>query len=480
MNWKYLVILDIGGIHEYIFATNKLKEVRGASILLDNINRKEAIDCLKNFGTEGTDYECLVARGGNIKVLFTDRTKAEQYTKRLINVFNEKAHGAGITVTICEKENAWTEKKWLDNAEAGLNKEKLSKAWEGQIITSGYFKTCQACGINPAGEEDSSPDGTRMVCKGCFQKIQNAQYYTKMEIYQRLLERLNKNALQLPKDFGAIGETSKPKGYIGFIYADGNMMGKKLETIENFDELKTFSADIEKANFEATITAITNHFKSEFPFQIILAGGDDLIMAVPANKAINIAIDFCRKFNKNTHGVTTSAAVVICHDSLPIKNVLETAEGLLKNAKATGRQNGGKSYIDFIATSGSAIGNPIHTRKKELEIKDYAGLNSLTMRPYPVDMLNLLKEDIKALKKANFPNNKLKTIYSFLFKGHHYAYLEGTILKQRLKEEQCTVMEKIENDFSINKFPWHEIGPKNYATPLGDIVELYEFIEVNP
>ncbi|MBI5207136.1 MAG: hypothetical protein HY934_05020 [Candidatus Firestonebacteria bacterium] len=39
MDWKYLVLIDISGIHNYIFGTNKLREIRGASILLDSLTQ---------------------------------------------------------------------------------------------------------------------------------------------------------------------------------------------------------------------------------------------------------------------------------------------------------------------------------------------------------------------------------------------------------------------------------------------------------
>jgi len=70
MTYNYLVSLDIGGIHEYIFGTNKLREIRGASILLDSLNRTIPS------GKKTLDWESIVAGGGIIKVLFVVKDKA--------------------------------------------------------------------------------------------------------------------------------------------------------------------------------------------------------------------------------------------------------------------------------------------------------------------------------------------------------------------------------------------------------------------
>ena len=36
---RFLVALDTNHIKQYVFATDKLKEIRGASSILDNLNR---------------------------------------------------------------------------------------------------------------------------------------------------------------------------------------------------------------------------------------------------------------------------------------------------------------------------------------------------------------------------------------------------------------------------------------------------------
>ena len=470
-------MLDTSGIHEYIFGTNKLREIRGASILLDSLNRDKAVDELKkNYGTNGQEWECIVAGGGNIKVIFDDKDNAEKYKNFLEKLFYDGANGVSVTVILSVKNDSWTEAEWIKDAQKQLQRAKFLKRRDGQVLTSGYFKTCQACGVYPA--EKKSHD--RFVCSGCIQKIDKSSEHREMEIYKRLFKSIDPIP-KLPKEFGDIGEKSHPYGYIGFIYADGNRMGEHLAKIETFDHLKEFSERVEEATFGASEAAIGENFIDDYTYQIILAGGDDLIMVVPAHKAISVAVNFCDEFNKlfakdnmeNT--ITTSAAVVLCHDSVPIKDVLESAEGLLKNAKARSRDNNDESYIDFLATTGSALGNPISRRKKELEYPD-SGNISLTMRPYSIVEMNKIAYNIKNLKTENFPKNKLKTLYASLFKGFSQGFIEAFYMKSRLSKEHSKLIDEIETDFGLDRFPWKTLPDNKYETPLNDLIELYEFI----
>jgi hypothetical protein len=130
-------------------------------------------------------------------------------------------------------------------------------------------------------------------------------------------------------------------------------------------------------------------------------------MAVPADRAISVATDFCMEFNQKVkkHSLTTSASIVICHDSLPIKNILESAEGLLKNAKIRSRE-ANKTYLDFIAFTGAAMEDVVAKRKKELQYQDYAGIHSLTLRPYFLDDLKKLTDAIRSFKIGTFQKTR--------------------------------------------------------------------------
>lgn len=479
VNWEYLVSLAISGIHDYIFGTNKLRESRGASILLDRLNCKIPVEELQTgkYGKEDKDWRCIVAGGGNIKILFANQTKAEEYAASISRKFREMASGARFTIIISKRDGE-SEGKWIKKAERELQREKELPKKQSQIPTSSFFKACQACGLFPAEMEDIRPEGVRHICKSCHEKVNESERYREAVIYKRLIDKIDFFEPKFPSDFSEMGEESDPKGYLGFVYADANRMGEHLAGITTFDELKNFSKDVEEATLDAAVTAIANHFKDKFlPVQIILSGGDDLILALPAHKAIDVAMDFCMEFNKRmgSYPITTSASVVICHDTLPIRNILDAAESLLKNAKAKSRQKGGGSYMDFIVVTGSALEDQISKRKKELEYRD-RGTHTITKRPYSLEEMAELIKAIQEVKKVNFPTGKLKMLYASLFKGHNQSIMDACYLKIRLEDRHEKIMNELIAQFRLTKFPWEERDINQYVTPFADIVELYKFI----
>lgn len=164
MDWQYLVVLDISSIHEYIFGTNKLREIKGASILLDRLNRELTLQEINTgkYGKEDSDWKRITTAGGNVKVLFKDRNKAIDYRKFLTDLFRNNAPGANVAVIVSER-NGLDDEKWLKKADKELQRAKALYKYKGQILTSGYFKSCEACGLNPAEEEDSHGEEVRYI-----------------------------------------------------------------------------------------------------------------------------------------------------------------------------------------------------------------------------------------------------------------------------------------------------------------------------
>ena len=101
-----------------------------------------------------------------------------------------------------------------------------------------------------------------------------------------------------PNDLSDIAKASDPEGFIAFIYADGNNMGGYLETIQTPAQYRQFSERVFLAMQEAAFKALSKlnpiwikdgNDRYIFPFEIISIGGDDLILIVPGDKALEIA-----------------------------------------------------------------------------------------------------------------------------------------------------------------------------------------------
>jgi CRISPR-associated protein Cmr2 len=106
------------------------------------------------------------------------------------------------------------------------------------------------------------------------------------------------------------------KGFVAYIYADGNNMGGYIQKITTPQKYKEFSEDVDNATRYAVFQALAEHLhprqlkgnnKSEstlpdgawiHPFEIITIGGDDIILIVPADRALAIAKTIGEQFEQ--------------------------------------------------------------------------------------------------------------------------------------------------------------------------------------
>ena len=105
-----------------------------------------------------------------------------------------------------------------------------------------------------------------------------------------------------PQDLEDIADTSNPKGFITFIYADGNNMGGYLENIETPAQYRQFSERVfialQKAAFDALAVYLKPNDDGVLPFEIISIGGDDLLLIVPGSAAFDVVHAIGKNFDQ--------------------------------------------------------------------------------------------------------------------------------------------------------------------------------------
>src|SRR5260370_25828829 len=96
---KYsLVALDTDHIKKYVFATDKLKEIRGASSILDRLNREE-MDIIVH--EADPDAKKIYANGGSgLFLVATD--SVDKIRQRIHSEFHSKTF-SGATVTFADQ-----------------------------------------------------------------------------------------------------------------------------------------------------------------------------------------------------------------------------------------------------------------------------------------------------------------------------------------------------------------------------------------
>lgn len=253
--------------------------------------------------------------------------------------------------------------------------------------------------------------------------------------------------------------------------------------------------------------------------EFLIVGGDDVCAVFPADLAIEISYEFQKQFEekmkkfteienqknkkKNPENITSSCGVVIAKNKTPMFQLFEQGLKLQKSAKAKRYQENknreGKvrtGYIDF-----QVIGNEGNVNIKEYRKKWYNKFDKedenknklhISQRPYSINKLDSnisesidkLIENVKDLKKENFPNTKIRYIYDLKkddTKTDNEKIMESINILSKMSTEEIQVLNELwgikdkmnlsfENENKNKKF-------KEFFDNIFDVLEIYDFIQ---
>ncbi len=291
---KYLYGAAVQGIQQFIFQTNELKHIVGASELVAQI-------CTTAFDEFGKNGESIVRAAGNIKYIFdneTDCIKAvREFPKKVMNM------APGITISQAVVPLSSNFDKDIDSIEAKL---KTQRNKPSRSVTTGLIGIKRA---NNSGlpivdlKIDSYADKKRKV-------IYLDESTLKKERKQRLIE-LCKKSFGFPDidpDSLAydISDITDKNDWIAIIHADGNGLGKVLQAVgKKKDVLKEFSQKLDIATKEAANFAykeIEDKFHNKFviPIRPVVLSGDDMTVIIRGDLALDYAKLFIDAFKTKT------------------------------------------------------------------------------------------------------------------------------------------------------------------------------------
>ena len=511
MGRKLLVSFDTDRIKEYVFATGKLKEIRGGSAILDELNRSDMVKKCQEFHAEK-----IFANGGS--GMFTvPEVSAPALIHAVEKEYRLRTQTGSITSASIELPDDFTNqddvRRYLQTLAYRLRLKKDENALHQSLLTHPFLRTCDSCGEQYASQSVTEPE-PELLCKSCKNKREKNQEiqadiegiisgeaaeYLEHKLWHRLLLELAKEGYGMtgknrPEDFGDLGEMSEPKNYMGLIYADGDSMGKALEELDNLDEVKKFSEVVDGAIYQAVHEAILAYLPpgdKYFPFDILMLGGDDLVMVTTAHKAIEVSMKIVEKFSELTEKglgkrFTLSVGVAIAHTKFPFSSLLSLAEQALKSSKkeAVKRKRSGQEIIqegliNFIVVNNSNsldFDDYYRTTLSDEESNLYR-----TLRPYNLKNLRYIVETICFLKKKSFPRGKLKGLRDAVFRSRNQSILEGLIFFSGIRDgKHRQIFMDFLTHFATSSpfphFPWLKEGV-DYYTPFLDLIELYDFIK---
>lgn len=323
-----------------------------------------------------------------------------------------------------------------------------------------------------------------------------------------------------------IASASNPSGFVAYIYADGNNMGGYIrQKIKTPQDYRLFSEDIFTATEKSVYKALAQYLhpyrytpdaKSSrtneeavwiHPFEIITIGGDDVLLIVPANKALEISKAIGDEFEEHlwrtgrysleptapnllAHRYTTgnippaskcllsmSTGVLITAQDTPIYYADKLVSQLLKSAKKYAKElkKDHKYYggtVDFLVMKAvTMISSNIKEFREQGLIKNKDGESKLKLyaSPYTLYELGGLLETAKAFKQAEFPRSQLYQIRSLLERGKRTAILNYRYFRIRLTNE--TAKQELTDNFEL---AWCDAltNNGNIAPWLSDIASI--------
>jgi CRISPR/Cas system-associated protein Cas10 (large subunit of type III CRISPR-Cas system) len=458
---RYLYGASVQGIQEYIFATNELKSIIGASELIGNINKK--ID-------ERYKEHIIVNAAGNIKLIFDEKSEFEALVEEFTKEVKQEAFGLTISQAVVAFE------------EGGL-KEAFNTLEKRLMVARNQPEIPLDTSINIM---EIAPKTARPLVSSDLDMAtsQKEQAYIKDEAH------------------GEVANVKNKKNKIAIIHADGNGLGamiaamsKNLTSDEEVQQVfKQFSLDLERATQNAV-----NRAKEKLPqmkLRQVILGGDDLTVVCDANSALEFSNYFLEAFEEETKamgGLTACAGIAYCNYKYPFHYAVSLAESLCAEAKKHSRiidstlppsslmfhniQSSNfttfEDYVDNELTLNSGEGKVylnygpyfVHETRGYSTIKSFLYLaHALNQKDSPLsrlrEWLTILGQDAKAAK------SRLERINQMM------ALKQDTYKKEIL--ERCLKLFNEELDLNVLMIKRDE----KYYTPVYDVITHLSVIDL--
>lgn len=450
---RFLMSVETVKIKEFIFSTNKLKLIRGASYLLDYLNQVEIPTILKKYKIKSEDIIYIGA--GNAKFFVDSKEKTEKIARDIKKLYKEEAPNSKILIAFEEvtfdgEKSTGDEKLWdsIDKLADKIAIEK-SKGFPIVNIDLPFVKKCPLCEKNPVLvstknlEEDLLKlnitgdkkkdfynnldidelknqieiltDKKGYICEECFKKlIYSMQIKAKKSGKDNILSKVgfyktleeNKIDIELKKSLDDYGDENS---FIGLMYSDGDGLGDFLKNIKNIEQtekeylefLKEFSKKLDETTKNSLLKALIKISKNseKLTGEFLIVGGDDVCAVLNSKEVLKISKEFQEIFEKGMekyttskgidNRITSSCGVIIAKAKAPMYHLFDQALFLQKNAKA-------KRYKNKILKTGyidfQVINSEACIDLKSFREKIHSKKNPIMERPYSIGKESESKE----------------------------------------------------------------------------------------
>ena len=321
---KYLYGAAVQGIQDFIFKTNELKHIVGASELVEQI-------CTSAFDEFAVNGESIVRAAGNIKYVFNEKTDCEKAVREFPKKVMTKAPGITISQAVIlldddfntaknEEGKLYKFGKAVDELESRL---KTQRNKVPQSVTVGLMgiKRTNNTGL-PVTSYEQKKEGGKLITyyydDATSAKLGMTKKYEDAEENESQIDPKLRVWDLCEKSFGIpvrsrniaydISKITGKNDWIAIIHADGNGFGQVIQKVgKDKDKFKVFSRTLDIATRNAARTAFTallNKGKIRtdgiIPIRPVVLDGDDMTAIIRGDLAIDYATEFIKAFENET------------------------------------------------------------------------------------------------------------------------------------------------------------------------------------
>lgn len=484
-----LLAADADRVTDYVFETPGLPEMRGASAQLKALNDEGIRILLEEAGLPPAFVDddppgCLVYAAGGGVLALVPQSKAEPLRRAIERLYPERTGAATTTCVVLEttpEEVSHRFGELVKRAGHALRTAKGQKTALPFFELLPFVSRCAACNKRPTTQflppYPGEPPEPR--CRVCAAKREEGQG-------RRSAWHKHLGIEEVPSDLEEIAEHSQ--GYIGVVYADGNGLGDWFQEATTPLEYRRRSRNVQQAVETALLEALRRiPLQQDPPFEVILVGGDDVLLIVPAGDALPVAHALCGQFGEAMaeDRLTMSAGVVIAECHTPVYFLRRLAADLLRSAKrragGEGDEGGPVSAVDFLVLKAQGTRSIEHAYECIRVGKERLILHH---GPYTLEELERLLEQIQRGKQAGFPRSQLHALREALRLGRHASALTFLYQQARASDKAQAFLNEFARTWSDpvkETPPWRRSrrlreGVVEYRTPWADLVDLWDFM----
>jgi CRISPR/Cas system-associated protein Cas10 (large subunit of type III CRISPR-Cas system) len=341
-NVKYLYGASVQGIQDFIFQTNKLKEIVGASELVEQICTTERDGLFNEFGVK---EDSIVRAAGNIRHVFKNTEDCEKAVLKFPKKVMATAPGITISQAVVTLKADLSD--YEEKANELENRLRIQRNKPVRSMTLGLTAIHRAPSTGLPAVEEHGEDG--MIDEASKKKIDQHQATRKL-VEKSFGKSFGKSLSQKEIAYDIEDITGK-NDWIAIIHADGNGMGAIFREVgKDKDKMKEFSeqvSSITEAAAQKAFQSVEDKYKWEkiIPIRPVVLGGDDLTLICRADLAVDYTKTFLEAFEdfeeeakkQSDKNLTACAGIAFVKSSYPFHYAVNLAESLCKRAKDKAR-----------------------------------------------------------------------------------------------------------------------------------------------